>query len=475
MPSNALLLDRIDLLLPSLVVRPVHALPLLQSPNCLLVPVELGEDDALAELGLVPPWIDLERTLRVLENLFNLELLRLVCELGTRTVSERDIAVGVPVQTTVVALHRRAVFAVPEVLVTLRLLLDGLIVPQAVQDHLLVGIVRGTRQAVVALDDIGPRLRRLLGHIQFEDRLTVPLLDVLLATLAPDTSAHLSLKDRRVFVALEIEVNAVPAEGDVEDKDVGGAHVALDLPPLLGVEAHLDEHGECGLLHPETKIAEVFHEPLFLLLRCILEHLELLDENLVQLIRLCLVLRPLIRVAVGRGHELAILIHEHRCALHIFVPLHVRTIRLALIPHQPTPELARRFLNELDRDQPIAAAVLRHRPIALLPIELLVSGSVEAPDHVPGRAATALADFDATLGEPDHHVVRREVLHALPAVPLARDLVDLAATAATLIGRPQLNRDAIAVVGLVGVDVVKLLRRSEEVMRLHIWRGSRRT
>eukprot|EP00405_Crypthecodinium_cohnii_P031210 CAMPEP_0206520570 /NCGR_PEP_ID=MMETSP0324_2-20121206/65825_1 /ASSEMBLY_ACC=CAM_ASM_000836 /TAXON_ID=2866 /ORGANISM="Crypthecodinium cohnii, Strain Seligo" /LENGTH=84 /DNA_ID=CAMNT_0054014287 /DNA_START=86 /DNA_END=340 /DNA_ORIENTATION=+ len=53
-----------------------------------------------------------------------------------------------------------------------------------------------------------------------------------------------------------------------------------------------------------------------------------------------------------------------------------------------------------------AAPMLRHGPIALFPVQLLVGWAVQTPDHVPSGASTSLADLDAALCELDHHVVR---------------------------------------------------------------------
>merc|ERR1719296_83942 len=108
--------------------------------------------------------------------------------------------------------------------------------------------------------------------------------------------------------------------------------------------------------------------------------------------------------------------------------------------------------------------MLRHGPVALLPVELLVRRAMQSSDHVPRRAATALAHLNAALGELDHHVIWCEVLHAFSAVPLAGDLVDLSASSTTLVRRSQLDRNVVGVGRLVCIDMTELLGWTEHMM-----------
>mmetsp|Transcript_96196 Transcript_96196/g.310328 ORF Transcript_96196/g.310328 Transcript_96196/m.310328 type:complete len:232 (-) Transcript_96196:5-700(-) len=173
------------------------------------------------------------------------------------------------------------------------------------------------------------------------------------------------------------------------------------------------------------------------------------------------------RMAKCRRHKLAVLVHDHGCPLHVFVPLHVRPVGLPLVSHQATPQLPRCFLHNLNRDEPVSATVLGHCPVALLTIHLLVGWSVQPTYHVPGRAASSLANLNAAFRELDHHVIRCQVLNPFAAVPIAGDLVDLPTATTTLVRWSQLDGDAIAVCGLVSIAMAELLWRSEDVMRLH--------
>ena len=153
-PLDSLLLHFIDFIFPTGMVGSIHALPFLKSPHGLIIAMQLAKDDAFPELGLVPGGVDLQGALGVFQNLLQLELLVLKGEARRRAVGEGDVAVGVPLQGPVVALGRGPVLALTEIGVAFRLLLDGLVIPKAVQDHLLVRIVSCSTQVVIAWQPI---------------------------------------------------------------------------------------------------------------------------------------------------------------------------------------------------------------------------------------------------------------------------------------------------------------------------------
>mmetsp|Transcript_26154 Transcript_26154/g.66750 ORF Transcript_26154/g.66750 Transcript_26154/m.66750 type:complete len:293 (+) Transcript_26154:700-1578(+) len=288
------------------------------------------------------------------------------------------------------------------------------------------------------------------------------------APFSPDTTTKFASKDGRVLIPLQIELDVVASERNIQAEHIRCAQVSLDLPPLFRVHVHGDEHAERRLLHAEPQVHQVFHEPFFLcLLRLIFQHLQLLDKNLIEICLLGLILGLLMRMAICRRHKLTVLVHDHGCPLHVFVPLHVRPVGLPLVSHQATPQLPRCLLHNLNRDEPVSTTMLSHCPVALLTIHLLVRWSVQTTYHVPRGAASSLAHLNAAFRELDHHVIRCQVLNTFAAVPIAGDLVDLPTATTTLIRWSQLDGDAIAVCGLVSIAMAELLWRSEDVMRLH--------
>mmetsp|Transcript_68968 Transcript_68968/g.152106 ORF Transcript_68968/g.152106 Transcript_68968/m.152106 type:complete len:255 (-) Transcript_68968:727-1491(-) len=219
-PFDALFLHQIDLFFPACVVGAIHSLPFLQCPNCLIISMKLSKDDAFSEFCLVPSWIDLKGSLSILQNLFQLKLLGFEGQSSGCSVGQGDVAVGIALQGAIIALHSGAVLALSKVGITFGLLFDCFVVPQAIQNHLLVRIVRRSAQVVVTFYDKGPGFRRLLRHVKFQNGPPVLLLNVPPATPSPNAAAQLALQNRRVWVALQPELHLLSAKRHIERKGI---------------------------------------------------------------------------------------------------------------------------------------------------------------------------------------------------------------------------------------------------------------